>query len=47
MHNNLVPNEEFKFICKCCDYKSRRKSQFDRHLMTLKHKNKENLIYVL
>jgi hypothetical protein len=42
MHNNLVPNEEFKFICKCCDYKSRRKSQFDRHLLTLKHKNKEN-----
>jgi len=42
MHNNLVPNEEFKFICKCCDYKTCRKSQFDRHIMTLKHKNKEN-----
>jgi hypothetical protein len=42
MHNNLVPNEEFKFICNCCDYKTIRKSQFDRHLLTLKHKNKEN-----
>jgi hypothetical protein len=28
----------FKFICETCDYKSSRKSQYERHLMTSKHK---------
>ena len=27
-----------KFICETCDYKSSRKSQYERHLMTSKHK---------
>ena len=27
-----------KFKCECCDYITVRKSQYERHLMTLKHK---------
>ena len=30
------------YICFCCDYKTSRKSQYDRHLSTQKHKNREN-----
>lgn len=30
------------FVCKCCDYKTSRKSQYERHLLTQKHKNREN-----
>lgn len=30
------------FKCKCCDYTTSRKSQYDRHLTTQKHKNREN-----
>ena len=28
------------FVCNCCDYTTSRKSQYDRHLLTLKHKKK-------
>ena len=31
----------FKFYCEKCDYYSKRKSQFERHLQTNKHKNNE------
>jgi hypothetical protein len=31
-----------KFICEACDYKTSRKSQYERHLMTSKHKNTYN-----
>ena len=27
------------FICKLCDYKTSRRSQYNRHLLTQKHKN--------
>lgn len=30
------------YICKKCDYKTSRKSQYDRHMMTLKHKMEPN-----
>ena len=30
------------YECKVCDYTTSRKSQFDRHLSTLKHKNRQN-----
>ena len=30
------------FTCHCCDYKTSRKSQYERHLSTQKHKNREN-----
>ena len=42
----LVPNEESsaKFHCECCEYFTSRKSQYDRHLETIKHKNLTNPI---
>ena len=33
--------KDFKFYCEKCDYYSKRKSQFERHLHTNKHKNNE------
>ena len=30
------------YECKVCDYTTSRKSQFERHLSTLKHKNRQN-----
>jgi len=38
MLTNLVPKVPEKFICLYCDYSSSRKSQYDRHLLTAKHK---------
>ena len=38
----LVPESSGFFVCECCDYTTSRKSQFDRHLSTDKHKKREN-----
>ena len=38
----LVPKNSKKFVCKNCDYKTMRKSQYERHLMTSKHIKNEN-----
>ena len=35
--NEKVPKSSDKFSCTACDYTSVRKSQYDRHLLTLKH----------
>ena len=40
--SNLVPKSSEKYGCKLCDYKTCRKSQYERHLATDKHKNAEN-----
>ena len=40
--SNLVPKSSEKFSCIICDYKSSRKSQYERHLLTDKHKKCEN-----
>ena len=37
MATNLVPKSSKKFHCISCDYYTSRKSQFDRHLTTVKH----------
>jgi len=39
---HLVPESSDIFVCECCDYTTSRKSQFDRHLSTDKHKKREN-----
>lgn len=36
--NEKVPKSSDKFSCSDCDYTTIRKSQFERHLLTLKHK---------
>jgi hypothetical protein len=40
--SNLVPKSSKKFVCELCNYSSFRKSQYDRHLSTDKHKKHEN-----
>jgi hypothetical protein len=43
MDSLLVPKNEHKFYCKICNYSTKRKSQYDRHILTAKHiKNKTN-----
>ena len=39
---NLVPKSSKKFHCDICDYNTSRKSQFERHLSTDKHKKHQN-----
>ena len=38
----LVPKSSESFCCELCDYSTSRKSQYDRHLSTDKHKIREN-----
>ena len=40
--NNLSSESSNLFCCKKCDYNTSKKSQYDRHLMTAKHKNDKN-----
>ena len=42
MYNKKFQKNEKFFCCDFCDYSTSRKSQYDRHLSTLKHKNNEN-----
>lgn len=37
METQNVPKVPKTFLCKCCDYVTSRKSQYDRHLLTSKH----------
>lgn len=38
-----VPKSSAKFYCKNCDYSASRRSQYDRHLLTAKHQNVDNV----
>ena len=38
----LVPKSSENFVCEACDYVTCRKSQYERHLSTSKHKNTTN-----
>jgi len=44
MTYNLVPKSSNKYVCEKCDYFTCRKSQYDRHIMTLKHKNTDKIL---
>jgi len=46
MLKNLVPKSSNIFECELCDYSTSRKSQYDRHLSTDKHKNRQNSTFV-
>ena len=39
---NMVQKSSEKFYSELCHYSTCRKSQYDRHLSTYKHKNREN-----
>ena len=38
MLTKKVPKSSKMYVCKSCDYNTVRESQYDRHLMTAKHK---------
>ena len=38
---NLVPKSSIFFECKLCHYSTSRESQYERHLITVKHKNRQ------
>jgi len=40
--SDLVPKSSKTFCCNYCDYNTSRKSQYERHLSTVKHKNATN-----
>jgi hypothetical protein len=42
MMTHLGPKSSEKFHCKICDYSTCKKSQYERHLLTRKHKNNDN-----
>jgi hypothetical protein len=42
MSQNFSPKNGPKFLCYDCDYKCCKKSDFDKHLSTVKHKNATN-----
>ena len=44
MTDILVKKSSNKFHCILCDYYTSRKSQYDRHLLTSKHKNTDKLL---
>ena len=46
MTYNLVPNSSKILYCKCCDYTTSRLSQYDRHLLTTKHKNTYDILTI-
>jgi hypothetical protein len=41
METNFTPKKENFYYCEKCNFKCSKKSDFERHLITLKHKNKE------
>jgi hypothetical protein len=42
MITQKMPENADKFICERCDFKCCKKSNYDKHLLTLKHKNNDN-----
>ena len=39
-----VPKSSKIFYCEKCDFKCSRKSQYDRHINTLKHQNGDKMV---
>lgn len=42
LDTNKSPKSLFKFICELCDYKCNKKSEFTKHINTIKHKMIQN-----
>lgn len=41
MNDILAPENAEKYTCKCCDFKCSKKSEWERHILTLKHKRND------
>jgi len=44
MTDILVPKSSNNFFCEKCYYLTYRKSQYDRHVLTSKHKNTDKIL---
>ena len=44
MNDILAPENAEKYSCKCCDFKCSKKSEWDRHILTLKHKRNDKMM---
>ena len=42
--SEAIQNVAFKFICGSCDYKTNKKYDFNKHLLTAKHLERQNAI---
>ena len=42
MLHNFSPNSPKKFVCNCCDYKCSKKGDYNKHLLSNKHKSNED-----
>ena len=42
MANKKMPENADKYFCEICDFKCSKKSNYAKHLLTLKHKNANN-----
>jgi len=47
LKSKVLGSSNGEYMCICCDYKSCRKSQYDRHLLTSKHKTLTNLTKIV
>lgn len=44
MNDKNMPKNAEKFYCQCCDFKCSKKSNYDAHLFTLKHKKNDKIM---
>jgi len=42
MEIDFLPKVVLRFNCECCNYTTGRKTDYDKHILTLKHKNNSN-----
>ena len=42
MTNEITPKNADKYICEFCNFKCSKKSDWSRHVVTLKHQNTKN-----
>ncbi len=44
MTYNPPPKISYKFVCEPCDYKCCKQSEYNKHILTSKHKNTDNIL---
>jgi hypothetical protein len=44
MTYNSSPKISYKFVCEPCDYKCCKQSEYNKHILTAKHKNTDNIL---
>lgn len=44
MNDYLLQKMPLKYVCKCCDFKSSKQSNYETHLLTLKHQQNDKMM---